>query len=104
MEGQSGPYRESESIDTTDVLHIGGVLYAGELAHPVRCPFADLWLSCDGYCEDCDRCTALTSVDTSVDLCHTESVHPRSPASPGSIRQGAGGDRPEDGERPAGRL
>ncbi|KAF9645975.1 cytochrome P450 [Thelephora ganbajun] len=30
MRTQSGPYRASETIDTTDVLHIGSVLYAGE--------------------------------------------------------------------------
>lgn len=104
MKGQSGPYRASETIDTTDVLHIGGVLYAGELVHPVRYPFADPWLSCDGYCEAFDRCVVSTPIDSLVDLRYTESVCPRSSASPRSIRQGAGGDRPEDGERPVGRL
>lgn len=29
---QSGPYRASETLDTHDILHIGGVLYAGESA------------------------------------------------------------------------
>ena len=32
MRTQSGPYRASETLDTTDILHIGGVLYAGEPA------------------------------------------------------------------------
>lgn len=104
MKGQSGPYRASETIDTADVLHIGGVLYAGELICPMCCLIADLWISCDGYCEDCDRYSALVPTDTSVDLCRTGSIRPCSPASPGSIRQGAGGDRPEDGGRPTRRL
>jgi hypothetical protein len=30
MRTQSGPYRASETLDTADILHIGGVLYAGE--------------------------------------------------------------------------
>ena len=61
MRTQSGPYRASETIDTSDILHIGGVLYAGESTDPYTCySLADPWCSRVGNCEGGDYCAVLT--------------------------------------------
>ena len=105
MRTQSGPYRASETIDTADILHISGVLYAGESRYPPACHWlADPSLSRVRYCGDYYRYASLTLVDIFIDLRRPGSIHPRSPPPPGGVRQGTGGDRQKDGKGAIGRL
>lgn len=64
MRTQSGPYRASETIDMTDILHIGGVLYAGKLTDSrTSCSLADPRNSCDRYREDGSCCITLLLIN-----------------------------------------
>ena len=105
MRTQSGPYRASETIDTSDVLHIGGVLYAGEPRYLLACRLlADPSFSCVGYCGDCHCYASSMPADIFIDYRCPGSIHPRSPPPPGGVRQGTGRDRQKDGKRAIGRL
>jgi len=86
MRTQSAPYRATETIDTTDILHISGVLYAGELIDLHGCcSLADPWRSRVRYCEDGDGRAMLTSIDILVDWCHSGSLRPRSHPTPRGV-------------------
>ena len=107
MGRQSGPYRASETLDTTDILHITGVLYAGEPADiRMRSASTNPSYSRVGHreYEVCGPCIVLISTNVLIDLRRSKGLHSRSSASPRSLRQGARGDRQKDRKRTIGRL